>query len=210
MPSQPGRPRTNGPRCGAKTRNGTCRNAAGERTSHPGYGTCYRHGGCTPDSTKHAEKLMAEEAAERFGVPVETTAQDALLDLLAFAQGKVDFYRAQVKRLTPDQMVGGTIRIQRTRKHPGQPDELVEDITTAQTTKNIWVVLLDEAEKHLLNVAGTIGSLGIEVERVKLAKEQGAMWHRLLLQVLEAYGIPADDPKLPGVVQRVIGELEPS
>lgn len=54
------------PRCGARLKSGTgtCRQAAGARTDHLGYGQCWLHGGATPTGKKHA-KTLRQEAWDR-------------------------------------------------------------------------------------------------------------------------------------------------
>ena len=61
---------------------------------------------------------------------------------------------------------------------------------------------------HVALHAQIVGQLGIEQQRVKLAKEQSAMWYQLLIGVLARLDIPADDPRLPVVVAEVVAELE--
>jgi len=46
--------------CAAQARHGgICKRPAGWGTDHQGFGTCKLHGGCTPQSSKHAEKQRA-------------------------------------------------------------------------------------------------------------------------------------------------------
>jgi hypothetical protein len=53
--------RAEGPKCGANRKSGgTCGQAAGWGTDHPGVGTCKLHGGSTPTGRKHAETLRQE------------------------------------------------------------------------------------------------------------------------------------------------------
>lgn len=54
------------PRCGARLKSGTgtCRQAAGARTDHLGYGQCWLHGGATENGKKHA-KTLRQEAWDR-------------------------------------------------------------------------------------------------------------------------------------------------
>jgi hypothetical protein len=54
-------------RCGAKTQSGgRCKNKAGFRTEHPGFGKCFKHGGASENGTKAAARAqilaMASEA----------------------------------------------------------------------------------------------------------------------------------------------------
>lgn len=47
--------------CGASTRAGApCRNQAGFKTDHPGFGNCHLHGGATTNGRKHARTLRQE------------------------------------------------------------------------------------------------------------------------------------------------------
>ena len=52
--------RPKGVKCGAKNRTGgTCRLAAGQGTTHTGFGRCKHHGGASPNGGKAAEKERA-------------------------------------------------------------------------------------------------------------------------------------------------------
>jgi hypothetical protein len=209
-------PKTLGPKCGAAGKDGPCRNGAGERTDHLGTGRCYRHGGATPTHQINAEKTMAEQALQEalttFGLEVETTAEDALMGALMRAHGTVLFYRSRVRALTDDQMVYGTRRITRTVRPagpngPAGATQMIEDVTVAETTVNVWVRLLEGAEKHLLAVASQVAALDIEQRRVKIAEEQGAFIFEATARILAKMGISEDDPRLPLVVGEVLEEL---
>ena len=52
--------------CSQEARPGSCRNVAGYKTSHVGYGHCVYHGGASPGGTKAAERQRAEDGARRF------------------------------------------------------------------------------------------------------------------------------------------------
>lgn len=150
---------------------------------------------------------MAEEAAHRFGVAVETTAEDALLKALARAQGYVLFYRERVAALTADQMVFATERITRVQRPVlNGPGVMTEDVTVAKSVPNVWVKLLVEAEKHLLAVAGVVASLNIEKRRVAIAEEQGEMFYQAMERIVAKLGL-GGDPRLPVIVAEVIAEL---
>jgi hypothetical protein len=206
--SKPGRPRTNGPRCGAKTPNGPCRNAAGERTPTPGVAgvPCYRHGGSTQTHQVHARHLVAADAAAQFGTPIETTPEEALMDALAHAAGQVAFYRARVAELTRDQMTYGAERITRTQRLPGGGQQTTEDVTVAKSRPHVWIVLLNEAQRHYAEVAKACAVLNIEQRRVAMAEEHGSFIYETLSRVLAHYG-HRDDPLLPVVLGEVMAEL---
>ena len=89
------------PRCGAPARSTgkPCKRGSGAGTSHPGAGLCSNHGGSSPDGEKYAQRLQAEETAQRWGLPVVTTATDALSAELARTFGRVLFLAARVETL---------------------------------------------------------------------------------------------------------------
>ena len=87
-------------RCGArKDDGGTCRNGAGANTDHPGSGACSHHSGATPSGRKYAQRVQAEEAVQRWGLPVVTTAADALSTELNRTYGRVVWLAAKVQTL---------------------------------------------------------------------------------------------------------------
>lgn len=150
-----------------------------------------------------------EEAARTFGLEVETTAEDALMGALMRAHGTVLFYRSKVRGLTDDQMVYGTRRITRTVRPQSGPGgvTMLEDVTVAESVVNVWVKLLQEAEKHLLAVASSVASLNIEQRRVAMAEEQGAFIFEAMTRILTRFGVADDDPRLPVIVGEVLSEL---
>lgn len=204
MAGKPGRPRTLGPTCGAKTSHGPCKNAAGERTSHPGYGRCYRHGGSTRNGTLAAQKTQAEEACARFGVPVETSAIEALIDLLAALNGEVMFYRARVAELGVTEMTHG---ITERRYEGNDPQPGGEGYTVFQSKPNVWILLLNDAEKRLHELAADMTRIGIEDRRMRLAEQQGAVMLKVIMSTLAEFGVQPDDPRIPDVMPRIIKEL---
>ena len=97
------------PRCGAHARSTgkPCKRGAGAGTSHPGAGLCSNHGGSSPGGTKQAERLAAEAAAERLGLPVATTAAAAMQDGLDRANGLVVWLVSQLGALDPADLTWG-------------------------------------------------------------------------------------------------------
>lgn len=95
-------------RCGAKTRSteehrgpGTpCRHWAGFRTSHPGTGRCYLHGGATPAHKTRAITVEAKQRMVKLGTPIEdVTAPSALMGLLRSSAGHVSWLQSEVAGL---------------------------------------------------------------------------------------------------------------
>jgi hypothetical protein len=88
--------------CGAKRRNGEiCKQRAGARTDHPGYGHCWLHGGNNPSGRKHGAKLQVAEEMAKMGAPIRgITAVDALQGLLESAAGHVNYLNGEIQRLS--------------------------------------------------------------------------------------------------------------
>lgn len=209
------RPRTTGPTCGynRKQGRGPCGNPAGMGTDHKGYGHCKLHFGNQINHVRQAVKLMAEDASQKFGVPIESTAAEAMLDSLYHANGAVAFYKARVEELTTDQMTFGHERITRSqRPNPNGPGVMIEDVTIAKTQENVWLRLLNAAETHRLKVSATIATLKIEDRRIKVAEDLGTAFYEALLLTLRNRGMdPLEQAEiiqaLPGAVATITGEV---
>lgn len=201
-------PRTNGPRCGAQTDHGPCGQPAGAGTAHKGTGSCKHHLGNAPSHVKSARRAQAEEACRKFAVPVDVSAEDALIGALAVAHGVVLFYRARVQELSHDHMTAGTERITRVRTTNGGGAQVVEDRTVAKSMPNVWITLLNEADRHYAAVAETVARLGIEQRKLDLGHEQAAMVRAVILLALHRLaGISPDDPRIRVELPPIIREL---
>jgi hypothetical protein len=157
---------------------------------------------------------MAEEAAARFGLRVETSAESALQDALELAEGRVRYYLAQVAALPPGQLTGGYTQITRRIKPDGQPGagRLVEDVTVAKSEPHVLLRLLDAAEKHRVAVAKVMAELGIEKRRLDLAQVMGGQLFEAMQLALDRSGLTAEQREtfigaLPAAVASITGEL---
>jgi len=90
-----------GRKCGAKTRQSgrPCRNAAGMRTSHPGWGYCYLHLGATRPKAISAAKEAAAHAAAKLGAAIDTDPFEALSQIVGILAGQVAFLQGKVKEI---------------------------------------------------------------------------------------------------------------
>jgi hypothetical protein len=177
------------PRCGAKTRSGgTCRNGSGARTDTPGSGYCWLHTGATANGRKFAQRVGAEAAAARLGVPVATDAQTALQDALERANGTVAWLLAELHQLDPQDLTWGISerRIRPASEPGGQPS--VEVIQSGRLHPLIG--LYERTEKHLTQVASEMARLGIEQRRQSLMELLGARLADGLDRALADAGVP--------------------
>jgi len=86
-------------RCGARTRNGgTCQNLPAN-----GAGRCRMHGGAAPQTIAAAERRHAEAEAHRqvalFGARRDIHPAEALIELVQWTAGEVDYWRQRVRAL---------------------------------------------------------------------------------------------------------------
>lgn len=215
MTTQPNGPRHDGPKCGARGRQSgqPCQLPAGWGTAHVGAGNCRKHLGNAPGQIIAARRQLAEDAAEQFGVPLECSADEALLNELAISAGQVRFIRSRLAVLSPDQMTSGWERVtQRQRANPNGPGVVIEETTVAKSTPNVWWALLEVAQKYHAHVAATVAQLRIEDRRIKRAEELGTAFYEALLLTMQQAGL---DPQqqaailqgIPAAVRTVTGEV---
>lgn len=90
-------------KCGARTRHGsgTCAHTAGWGTDHPGYGRCKMHGGSSPGGRVQGQRLEAAHIVDVWGIEVETTPGQALLDLCRAKASEVVWWQTKVANLSP-------------------------------------------------------------------------------------------------------------
>jgi hypothetical protein len=183
-----------------------CGLPAGWGTSHVGVGNCRKHLGNAPNNVQHARQLQAEDAALRFGVPVQTTASDALLHELCVSRGIVDFIRARLAALPQDEMTFGSERVTRRQRQPGGGERVIEDTSTVRSRPHVWWGLLDQAQRHHAQVAAEIARLGIEERRVQLAEAQAELFYSSLIRAFALLGV-SDDDRTADVILQVMGEV---
>lgn len=166
-------------KCGARKKNGEqCRSPKGFRTDHPGYGNCRFHGGMTYSHKTKAKRQMIEAAMVTYGIPIETTAEDALTAEINRAAGAVAWLQARVEALTPEQLVWG-----RTEAKTLMDARGVEDLDTEPTRAlyevvmragaNVWLQLYQREREHLVKVCAIAIKSGLDERKVRLAERQG-------------------------------------
>jgi len=82
--------------CGAKTQSGgTCKNKAGFRTEHPGFGKCFKHGGASANGRKAAARAavmaMASEA--------DAEPSEVLLKAIRCDWGAVQYVQSRLREI---------------------------------------------------------------------------------------------------------------
>lgn len=166
--------------CTAKRRDGKpCGNHAVQ-----GAKVCRMHGASSPQAKAKAAQRVAEQKAAKsmrlFASPVEVDPGQALLDLVHWTAGEVEYWREQVRALAdedPNALTWGVVR----EKVGG------EDYgTTLEAKPNVAYTMLYAAQDRLEKYATAALRAGVAERQIKLAEKHG----HLLAQVIR--GIYAD------------------
>src|SRR6266566_5652650 len=83
----------------------TCRHPAGYKTSHPGSGRCYLHGGASPMGEIHAERERAELELRAVGRPIDIHPHEAILLCIRITAGEVKLATDKVNQLEESQLL---------------------------------------------------------------------------------------------------------
>jgi hypothetical protein len=78
-----------------------CRHPAGYKTSHPGSGRRYLHGGASPMGEVHAERERADLELRAMGRPIDVDPHEAILLCIRIAAGEVQLATQKVNQLLP-------------------------------------------------------------------------------------------------------------
>jgi hypothetical protein len=175
-------------RCGAKARStGT---ACTRPVAREG-GRCRYHGGAAPQVRSAAERCDAEQqlaqAVKTYGLPVDVSPTDALLDEVRWTAGHVAWLRARVQELEQDAISWG--KQSELDKQAGEFPGV--DITHAAAPPVLVDLYLRE-RKHLLDVCKAAIQAGIEERRVRLAESQGALLADVIRRILGDLNLSAE------------------
>lgn len=164
---------------------GPCRATKGRGTDHPGVGACKHHGGSTPSGRKAAGRVMAEEAVRRLAIPVQTTAEQALLDEIARAAGWVAWLEDRIVETAGDdaaRLIQGTRSVRRTRAADGTETT----VTEAGPSVHLWLELLHRERRLLRDAATAAIAARLDERRVQAAEQAGERDGRLVQAVIDA------------------------
>lgn len=184
------------PRCGGATRaGGSCTQAAGWGTDHPGFGRCKLHGGSTPSHRRAAEMKAAEKAVAMYGLPVDISPAEALLEEVRWTAGHVAWLRARVQDVEERQLITG-IAEQRIDPEGGKT-------VIIKTAANVWLELYQRERKHLVDVCTAALKAGVEERLVRLAERYGDQVGAALEAILSDLELTSEQQaRVPEVVPR--------
>lgn len=172
---------------------------------------CRLHGGMAPRALANAEKRGQERAAREavvtYGLPVDVSPTEALLEEVRWTAGHVGWLRARVQELEQSQLVWGVTKTEREaagedRITFGGAEADDEETTglvdasalpvskvVASAGPSIWLDLYDRERKHLVAVCAAAIRAGVEERRVRLAEQQGELVANVIRAVLADLGL---------------------
>jgi hypothetical protein len=153
----------------------------------PGTKRCRFHGGAAPQVKAAGERRLQEaalnEAVKTYGLPVDISPTEALLDEVKWTAGHVRWLRERIQELETSALDWG-----RTSEVAKDSGEFPGVDTTHSAVPPVLLDLYQRERKHLLDVCKAAIAAGIEERRVRLAESQGAL--------------------LADVIRRILGDLD--
>lgn len=190
-------------------------NGKSKRTGGPcgamacvGLEKCATHCGLSKaERDKAAARFLADQEARKavatYGLPLDVSPTEALLDEVRYSAGHVAWLREKVRELRDADLVWGIT--EETEK--GATEFPGTDVTSAARA-NIWLELYYRERKHLVDVTKAAIGAGIEERRVRLAEAQGALVASVIRGILADLSLSDDQQALvPQVVPRHLRAL---
>lgn len=175
--------------CGSKLskgKPGSCTRPAGWGTDHPGIGACKLHGGSTPSHKTAAVKEQARRDVALFAARRDIDPGDALLELVQWTAGEVDYWRQEVQLLEREELTWGVTKVKEGGDDRG---------TTEEAKPHIAYVMYTDASNRLKEYSVAALRAGVEERRVRIAEDMG----RQIAGVLQVFAASM----LASVVERL-------
>lgn len=139
------------------------------------------------------------ELADTYGLPIETTPEQAILDEVQRTAGHVAWLHEQVRGLTQGELIWGITKVK-----DGGDDHGV----TEEAAPHALLRLYQEERRHLVTVCAAALRAGIEERRVKLAEQQGALVAQVIRAILGDLNLTSQQRDMvPDVVPRHLRAL---
>lgn len=165
----------------------------------PGGTVCRFHGGGTKQAKAAAAARLTEQAATeqvaRLGARKDIHPIEALLDLVHWTAGEVDYWRAQVVALEDGQLVWGT-----TSHREGTGPEGPVDVTTDEAKPHVAYVMLERSSDRLAAYSAAALKAGVDERRVALAEHQGKALADVIRRILDQLDLSDEQAMLVGTV----------
>jgi hypothetical protein len=157
------------------------------RLAHPpGGSVCYRHGGQIGRIRRAAKARATEQEARAmvatYGLPIEISAEQAILEEIHRTAGHVAWLAEQVRALDENELVWGVTRVKEGGEDRG---------TTQEAVPNAYLKLYMAERAHLAKICADAIRAGIADRQVKLAEQQGVLVARALKAILDGLNLTA-------------------
>lgn len=192
---------------------GRSKRSAGKQCPNPamnGQNVCRSHGGNAPQALRAAERRVTEEKARTlvatYGLKIETTPTEALLDEVQWTAGHVHWLRERVQEIEAGAEPGSENALiwGITKKKSGGDDHGV----TEEAVPNVFLKLYQQERTHLAKICSDAIRAGIEERRVQLAEREGALVAQVIRAILaELQLTPEQLALVPDIVPRHLRAL---
>lgn len=167
-----------------------------------GYDACRMHVGRNLDSDPVHILAIEQQRNPLAGEPLDIGPAEALLWRVRVLAGEVSRLDATIAGIEQDDLVFGVTREEVSEAADGPMTRV-----TSEARLNMWLVLRAQRERALQDACEAALRANIEERLVRLAEQQGAAIHRLLITVLGDFGIRQDDPRIGQVLPMRLREL---
>lgn len=174
----------------------------GQRCQRPvvkGATVCRFHGGAARQvkakATTRLQLANAEAEVARLGARRDIHPAEALLELVHWTAGEVDYWRTRVQQLDDDDLTWGL-----TQHREGVGPEGPVNIKTQEAKPHIAYTMLERASDRLASYAAAALKAGVDERRVRLAESQGALVGEVLRRILDRLALTPEQLQLVPVV----------
>jgi hypothetical protein len=193
--------------CGAGTP--PCQQWKGFRTSHPGIGSCWVHGGATANHQVAADRAMVEQRMRTFGNPIEKDPLNALLEEVHRSAGHVAWLQDLVGELEH-----GGAGYKKTTNDEGEMvftplSGLTQLDRSGKFEKaSVWVELYQNERQHLARVCKMALDAGVDERRINLIERQATAVVELVKGVLDDFNLTEEQLAMKNeILTRRFGQL---
>lgn len=163
---------------------------------------CDKHVGVKLDSDPEHLLALDRKKNPLAGEPLDISPIEAFLWRVSVLAGEVARLDEVCHELERDELIWGKT---------AETTEEGEDGQTRKTTYgarlSMWLIARSERERMLHAAAEAALKANVEERLVRIAEQEGAVIHKLMLAVLGDFGIEASDPRIPEVLPRRLREL---
>lgn len=151
-------------------------------------------------AAERTERAEARRIVHTYGLPVETTPEQAILDEVHRTAGHIAWLAQRIRELDAQDLIWGKTKVKTGGDDRG---------TTEEAGVHVWVKLYQTERAHLAKVSAEAIRVGIEERQVKLAEQQGGLLVDLIKGILADLKLsPEQKALIPIVVPQRIRALQ--